>query len=211
MKKIELYNQISREIVKNYNTYLHPEDVKYLKTLEVDPHYTIVHVLKSSLIDKVHDIALKLKKTDTSLIINKPENYHITLFWKGLDSKLEEKTDEIEKLLAKNVFEFDIEELLFGPLGISLKFYPKTESFVNTRMDIHNLTNTPISINERFVTTWIHLATFSQIPNKKIRQFVLENSNISFGSYKVDKFTLFISTNKGLDNPTKIADFSCKL
>lgn len=210
MRKIEIYNQISREIVKNYNTYLHTTDVKILTTLETAPHFTISHVLDEQLSNKLHEMALKLKAIDPSLVINQPENYHITLFWKGMDSELDKKTESIKDIISKTIFEFDVEEMLFGPLGISVKFYPKTEDFVNARTALYNLTNTPILVDERFVTTWVSLATYSQTPISAVKEFVQENSKQKFGSYKVTNFTLYTSTNKGLLNPQKIVEFNCK-
>lgn len=190
--------------------YLRPEDVKVFSSLEVPAHYTIVHVLDKNIAEKIHEIALSLKKLDDSLIINEPENYHITFFWKGLDSNLEEKLEDIEKIINSTNFEFDIEELLFGPLGVSLKFYPKSEDFVNARMEICKLTNTPVLIDERFVTTWVAVAAYSQTPNENIKKYVQENFKINFGTYKPKDFTLYISTNKGLVNPKFIKRFECK-
>jgi 2'-5' RNA ligase len=210
MEKIDLYNQISREIVKNYNTYLHVEDVKIQTSPDVPAHYTIVHLLDKQIADKLHQVALKLKELDPSLILNLPENYHITFFWKGLESKLEDKVSEIESIISSTRFDFNINELLFGPLGISVKFYPSTEGFVNARFKIYELADTPVSVDEKFVTTWVHLAAFSQIPQESVKKFVQENSKISFGSYTAKNFTLYISTNKGLVKPTKIREFSCK-
>jgi hypothetical protein len=210
MEKIELYNQISREIVKNYNTYLHLEDVKILKTLEVPAHITLSHVLDTTLALKLHEVSLELKEIDSTLILNNPENYHITLFWKGLDSKLDEKSTEIGKILESTFFEFDVQELLFGPLGVSAKFYPKTEDFVNARIKLYELTNTPVLIDERFVTTWVSLAAYSQVPNEKVKQYVQDNAKSEFGSYSVNNFTLYKSTNKGLVNPETISEFRCK-
>jgi len=210
MEKIELYNQISREIVKNYNTYLHNNDVKILNSMEVPAHYTISHIVDATVAEKLHKIAIELKKLDDTLILNSPENYHITLFWKGLDSKLEEKLPQIENILKSIRFEFTIEELLFGPLGISIKFYPTTEDFVNVRRKLYELTNTPILVDERFVTTWVHLAAYSQTPQETVKKYVQDNSKISFGSYVPKNFTLYISTNKGLVNPQTVKEFACK-
>jgi hypothetical protein len=210
MEKIELYNQISREIVKNYNTYLHSQDVKILSTLDVPAHYTISHIIDIQLATKLHEISLKLKTLDNSLILNKPENYHITLFWKGMDSQLEEKTDSIKEIIEAASLEFNVEELLFGPLGVSVKFYPRNESFVDARTKLYQLTETPIIIDERFVTTWVSLAAYSQVPQDSVKKFVQENSKINFGVYKNDTLTLYISTNKGLVNPQKVTEFKCR-
>lgn len=68
MEKINLYNQISHEVVKNYNTYLHPEDVKILKTIEVSPHYTIVNKIDLDLAEKINKIALQLQAVSDELI-----------------------------------------------------------------------------------------------------------------------------------------------
>jgi 2'-5' RNA ligase len=209
MNKIDLYNQISKEIVKNYNLYLHPEDVKILKTLEVPAHYTIGHVVDISIANKLHQVALQLKELDPSLILNEPKNYHITLFWKGLDSGLEKKIPEIENIINSTRFEFRIEELLFGPLGVSVKFYPKNECFVEARKKLYELTNTPILIDERFVTTWVSIAAYAQVPTDSVKNFVRENSLVNFGDYIADNFTLYISTNKGLVSPKMIKIFEC--
>lgn len=211
MERVDLYNQISREIVKNYNSYLHVEDVKILNTLETSAHYTISHVIDKPAADKLHQVALKLKELDASLILYTPANYHVTLFWRGLESRLEEKVPEIEQIIKNTNFEFDIQELLFGPLGISVKFYPKNEEFVRARTAIHKLTNTPILIDERFVTTWVSLAAYSQIPHEIVKKYIQENSNMEFGPYKPESFTLYISTNKGLVNPKVVKEFKCKL
>lgn len=205
MEKIEIYNQISREVVKNYNTYLHPADVKILPSMEVPKHYTISHILDRKTSAELHQVSLELKALDNSLIINEPENYHITLFWKGLESKLEEKIESIRNIISPEHFEFDVEEILFGPLGVSVKFYPKNEDFINTRLALYQLTDTPVIIDERFVTTWVSLAAYSQIPSESVKRFVQENSTQKFGAYKADSFTLYTSTNKGLVNPQKIA------
>lgn len=207
MERIDLYNQISREIVKNYNTYLHPSDVKILQTLGVSPHFTISHVLNNTLTKELHKITLALKVLDSSLIINQPENYHITLFWKGLDSKLDQNTEEIRNILAKYKFSFEVEELLFGPLGVSVKFYPKDENFVKARQELYELTGTPYIIDERFVTTWVSLAAYSQIPQDSVKKYVFENQTKKFDDYMPESFKLYISNNKGLVNPQEIAEF----
>lgn len=210
MEKIKLYNQISHEIVKNYNTYLHPEDVKLLKTIDVPAHYTIVNRIDISLAEKLNKIAIKLKEIDDSILLNDYHNYHISLFWKDLDSRLPEKNEKIKDIISSYSYKFNVEELLFGPLGISIKFYPTDESFVETKIKLCELTNTPIFIDERFVTTWVHLGAFTQIPKTEVKKFVQDNCNIKFGSYNVLEFTLYKSTNKWLLNPEKIKEFNCK-
>lgn len=209
MDTVQIYNQIARVIVKNYNTYLHPEDVKVLTTLDVAPHFTISHILGKQLAVKLHETAIKLSSVDSSLILNDPQNYHITLFWKGMDAKLNEKSDSIKQIVEKYVFDFEVEELLFGPLGISVKFYPKSESLIEARKELYNLTGTPLDIDERFVTTWVSLATYSQVPSEEVKKFVQENAGLSLGTYKVDKFVLYISTNKNLVNPQVVTEFEC--
>lgn len=209
MEKIELYNKISREIVKNYNMYLHVEDVVPLETLDAPEHFTISHIINKDLANKLHETALQLKGIDESLTLNKPENYHITLFWKGLDSKLDNKHKEIREILDNYSFEFKVEELLFGPKGISAKFYPMSEDFVNARMKLYKLAGVPININELFVTTWVSLATYTQTPSNKVKEFIQINSSIEYGTYKVNEFTLYISNNKQLDKPKFVESFSC--
>jgi len=107
VNKINLYNQISHEIVKNYNTYLHAEDVNILKTIEVAPHHTIVNKINTKLAQKIYEVALKLKEIDSSLSLNGYRNYHITLFWKNLDANLPSKTYEIGKIIHNHTYSFE--------------------------------------------------------------------------------------------------------
>jgi len=59
------------------------------------------------------------------------------------------------------------------------------------------------------VTTWVHLGAFTQVPKPEVKEFVQKNSSVRFGTYEVKTFTMYLSTNKWLANPTKIIEFPC--
>lgn len=208
MQQYELYNQISREIVRNYNQYLHPEDVTIMPQTEVDKHYTISHVIQGEVVGAVSKFAKELKKIDPSLIFNHPENYHITLFWTGLDNMLDKHANEIQNILDGVDFSFSVEEVLFAPMGISVKFYPKNLSLVETRSKLFNMLHIPYRVDERFVTAWVSVARFGRIPNIKVCDFVRANQGRIFGEYKVNNFKLYVSGNKELKDPVELASFT---
>lgn len=210
MNNTQIYNQITKRVIESYNTFVRPDDVTVLASMETKKHYTLTHILKGNLITKLVEIQEKLKAIDDSLILTPPGNLHVTLFWTGLECNLEQHLEEIEQSLENKNMEFYVEDLLFAPGGISFTFYPKTEDLINAKRALYDLCGLQVQVDEKFVTMWSTIARFSQRPKNEVKQYVKENQNMKIGTYTVDSFTLYTSTNKILDNPTEIAKYICK-
>jgi hypothetical protein len=212
----EAENEKAREFVKKLSQNLKPEDAVLVDALKESAqhasgeHYTFSSLVPEDLRSKLEPITRDLDELDSTLLLNEPELYHLTVFWCPMDKNVEELITLFKEAVQNEPLSFDLRGLIAAPFGISLKAYPCNNVFFALREKLYAATGTPIPTNEdgsyheRAVTTWITLGRYTQPPSQKVLDYINARLDEDFGVYTPDSIGVYISDNKFLRDPQLI-------
>lgn len=198
-KEFEYYNELAKEVVNNYNTWLNPVDVVLNPSMETAEHITISSLIPTELGLKIQELVEKFLAIDESLIIKDPSLYHFTVYWCPIGSDVEGLRKILVEEIEKEKLEFDLKGLQFAPLGISLEMFPTNDALINIRQRMADHIGAKYKKDERGVTTWVNLIRYSQIPKIEVKKFVQENSQIDFGHFVPSEIGFYKSKHKNFE------------
>jgi hypothetical protein len=152
-----------------------PQKIISFKTLEIPVLYTIVHWLRPAEREYFFNLANKIKSLDESLILTTPETYHMTIFSYALSTDDSNIKSIIEEFLCKEAFNFKTSSFAMGPAGINIALYPDNDQFVSLRNKLYESVNIEPPADFRRYMCWVSIARFTEIPNKKLLEYIEEN------------------------------------
>ncbi|MFA5927614.1 MAG: hypothetical protein WCT32_03490 [Patescibacteria group bacterium] len=209
-------NEKASAFVKDLTLNLKPEDAVLVSQLTnhsqhaTGEHYTFSSILPLAPQDQIKPISRKLAEIDSTLILNEPELYHISTFWCPINHDTHELIQLIKTEVAKEPITFHLHGLIAAPFGISLKAYPLNDTFVRLREKLCATTEIEIprnedgSYHERFVSSWITLARYTQPPQEPLLEYIRSNLELDFGEFTPREIGAYISNNKFLRDPKVI-------
>jgi len=155
-------------------------------------------------------ITNKLISIDPSLVLNEPDLYHLTIFWCPINNDVDSLVKIFRAGIAEEPLSFNFHGLIVAPFGIGFKAYPLNNGFVRLREKLYAASGVEIPRNpdgtyhERFVSTWITLARYSEPPTETLFEYARSNLDLDLGVYTPGEIGVYVSDNKFLRNPKTV-------
>lgn len=195
------WQQLLTEASEAFN----PAEVKVFDTLTVPERLTAVEHIPNAIQNKLASLAYTLHKQDPSLLLVKPENYHITIASAPIETGVDQFKAITEEALRKQQIELDLSGLLLDSEVIAAVAYPKEQELHAVRKQIASALGESSPESPRSELGWSSIARFTQPPSREMVSLALREIRKEWGHFTIDSVAIYKTTNKHLDGAEEVA------
>lgn len=194
-----------RELLTQASEAFNPNEVKAFNTLDVPEHLTAVVHIPSAIRNKLAKFAYALHEQEPSLLLVRPENYHITIASAPLETGVDHFKEVIGEALHKQKFELDLSGVLLDPEVIAAVAYPNGQELYAVRKQIFSALGEAVPEEPKFELGWASIARFTQPPSRSMVDLALREIHREWGHFNVESAVIYRTANKHLDGSEEVA------
>lgn len=182
-----------------------PSIVQPFDTLDVPEHLTAVIHLPKAIQEQLRTFAQSLLEKEPSLLVVKPENYHITLAAAPIDTPVNQFKELAQQALRAQPIEVNLAGVVLDASVVAIPAFPESNALYEARKQIADALGEPLPEGPRSELGWISLARFSKPPARAMADLALHEIHREWGKLPLASVSIYRTNNKHLEGAVRIA------